>query len=417
MGSDPIFDGAIAIENGEIIDVGHESDLLARYKNTSHEDYSHHVLMPGLINAHTHLDMTHHKNFPFDPVRTMGAHVNFVEWLLSCIDYKKSGSPDRFRSAIDEGLNTCVEAGTTCIGDMGSFEGIFQILHEAGVRAVVFPEILSYDSMVAKDHFETALAVVEKYIDYDSDLINVGIAPYSPYTLSRNILKIMAQHCRSSHLPIMLHAAESFSETEFFYNSTGDIASLLFPNIGWGENLPPSFHTTPVAYLDQINFLDSEPILVGCVNVTKNDIDRMANKGAKAVWCPRSNYYLKLAKAPIASMREKGIVTALGTDGISSTNTLSLWDELRFAFETIRQKKNGLASQDLLQMVTKDAATVLGIDDEVGTLETGKRADYIVVDIGDFPPRGDIYSHLIQHTKNYHIHKVAVNGQTIKRVN
>src|SRR3990167_5327997 len=218
--TDPLMDGAIAVENGEIIDVGKEEELLARYEDPLHEDYPNHILMPGLINAHTHLDMSLHKNFPFDPVRSVAVDVNFIDWLISCIEYKRSARADRLRQAVEEGIKACLESGTTCVGDMGSFEGIFQSLEQAGLRAVVFPEVLSYDPRVTKDLFESALAIVEKYIEYDSDLISVGVGPYSPYTLSRNILKIMSQYSRSAQIPIMIHAAESFSEMEFFYNST-----------------------------------------------------------------------------------------------------------------------------------------------------------------------------------------------------
>lgn len=417
MDGDPIVDGAIAVENGEILDVATEEKLLERYSNALHEDHPQHVLMPGLINAHTHLDMTHHKNYPFDPVRSTAVEVSFVDWLISTIDYKKSNGPDKLRAAVEDGISACIDAGTTCVADMGSYEGIFQSLEQSGLRGVIFPELLSYSSSSAKNLFETAMAIVEKYMDLDSDLITVGMAPYSAYLLSRNILKIMSQYCRSSNLPLIIHVAESFSEMEFFYNSTGDIATRLFPNIGWGEKLPPPYHKTPIQYLDDIDFLASQPILVGCVNATQADLDRVAKSGSKVVWTPRSNYYLKFSKTPVADIHKKGIPMALGTEGISSTNTLSLWDELRFAYETISPKEGGINARELLQMVTCNAARVLGLQEEIGCLKRGMKADYLVVDVSDFSNKGDLYTYLIQKTKNYHVHKVVVNGQTLKSLN
>lgn len=415
MDGDPVVDGAIAVEGGEIIDVGLEQQLLARFPNALHEDHPNHVLMPGLINAHTHLDMTFHKNFPFDPVRSLGVEVNYVDWLLSCIDYKKRTAPERLREAVEEGLSNCIESGTTCVADMGSYDGIFQSLAQTGIRAVIFPEVLSYDSYVAKDLFETALAIVEKYMDYDSERIGVGMGPYSPYTLSRNILRILSQYCKGANLPIMMHAAESFSEMEFFYNSTGDIASRLFPNIGWGDNLPPAHHKTPIEYLDGIEFLAAGPILAGCVHATEADIERLATRGAKVAWCPRSSDYLKLGRANIVAMHQKNIPIALGTDGISSVNTLSLWDEMRFAFEIAGNK--GLTGRDILAMTTSNAAQILGLADEIGTLAIGKKSDYLVLDAKSLPEDGDLFSNLIQHTKNYHVQKVVVGGDVLKRVN
>ncbi|HLD44591.1 MAG TPA: amidohydrolase family protein, partial [bacterium] len=244
MLGEPVFDGAVAVEGGEIIDVGREQDLLTRYSGAVHEDYPNHVIMPGLINCHTHLDMSFYKDFPFDPVRTGGLTVNFIEWLLGTIQYKKTAEPGQKHQSIEWAVDECLQSGTTCVADMSSYEGIFNILEQKNMRAVVFPEVLSIDNAVTKELFESAMAIIEKYADYDSDLVSVGAGPYSPYMLSRNLLRIMSQVSCSSQIPIMIHVAESFCEMEFFHNSTGDIATKLFPNIGW-DDLPPEHHRTP----------------------------------------------------------------------------------------------------------------------------------------------------------------------------
>lgn len=417
MESEPMLDGAIAIENGEIIDVGREEDLLGRFESAEHEDFPNHVLMPGLINTHTHLDMSLHKDFAFDPVRSLTQEGDFVHWLISCIDHKKKSNPDRQREAVEVGIEACIESGTTCVGDMGNFEGIFQCLEQSGLRAVIFPEVLSYDSQVAKDLYETAFAIVEKYMEFDSDLVNVGIGPYSPYTLSRNILKIMAQYCRSSRIPLMIHAAESFAEMEFFYNSSGSIAEKLFPNIGWGEDLPPALNRTPIQYLDEIQFFQAAPILVGCITVTDEDIGRIHRSKAKVVWCPRSYDYLKLGQPPIEKLLNQGILVGLGTDGISSTNTLSLWDEMRAALELSPIKNKRALAKDLLAMATRNGAQVLGIEAETGSLTRAKRADYIIVEAKDLGSLDDIYLYLVQQTRTYHIHRVAVAQNLLKMIN
>lgn len=415
MDLNPISDGAMVVEEDKIIAVGKKVDLAKEYPNAKPEDYPNHVLMPGLINAHVHLEMSRHRDYPFDPVRSIAMEVNFVEWLIGCLEYKKTNPPQNFSQAITEGLEACIESGTTCVGDMGSFEGIFEILKGQGLRGVIFPELIVYDSHVAQDLYQSALALIEKYENFDSGLITMGLAPYSPYTLSRNILKIVAEHCRSSDIPLMLHAAESFSEVEFFYNSSGDIADRYFKYTGWGENLPPNFKKTPLEYLHDISFLKAQPILIGCVHATPTDLDRIAAASAKVVVSPRANKYLQVGEVPLSSMIEKNICVALGTDGIASTNTLSLWDELRFVLEKLNEENaNKIKGKNLLEMVTKNAAKVLGLGDSVGTLTPEKKADYIVVDASDFPPKGDLYSNLIQTTKSYHVKKVVVNGKTLK---
>lgn len=415
MRDDPIIGGAVAIEDGEIVDVGREEDLLKRYPGVAQEDFAEHAIMPGLINCHTHLDMSFHKDFPGDPVRNIGLTVNFVDWLLSGIEYKRRADQSVMRAAVEWAIDESIQAGTTCVADVGNYEGIFSILEQKHMRAVLFPEVMSYDSSVAKDLFESALAIIEKYMDYDSDLVHVGAGPYSPYLLSRNILRIMSQYCSSSRIPIMMHVAESFSEMEFFHNSAGDIATKLFPNIGWGEDLPPEHKRTPVEHLSRIGFLNAQPLLVGCEQVTPSDLDLIAQTGSKVVLVPRSHKYLQLGIAPLAEMRERRILTVLGTDGLSSVNNLSLWDEMRALVE-MHAEKVPLTGRDVLAMVTSNAAIALGLADEVGVLEKGKKADLIVVDTKTVANEGDFLMNMIQTVKDYHIRRVLIGGEIVKSV-
>ncbi|MBU0505250.1 MAG: amidohydrolase family protein [bacterium] len=412
MTGDPIIDGAVAVEGGEIIDVGTEEALLNRYHEAAHEDYPNHVIMPGLINSHVHLDMSFYKDFHFDPVRTDGLVVNFIEWLMGNIHYKKTALPNEKRQAIEWAIDECFQSGTTCVADMSSYEGIFTILEQKNMRAVVFPEVLSIDNEMTKELFESAMAIIEKYADYDSDLVSVGAGPFSPYMLSRNLLKIMAQVSSSSEVPIMIHAAESFSEMEFFHNSSGDIASKLFPNIGWDE-LPPEHQKTPIQHLSFIGFLEASPILVGCAQVTDTDLDHIAKSGSKVVITSRSHENLQQGIAPYRRLKERSIITALGTDGIPSVENLSLWDEMR-AFVQHHSDANALTGHEVLSMVTIAAAQALGLQDEIGSIEKGKKADLILIDLTSVPTEGDLAMNLIKNVNNYAIKSVMVSGKNVK---
>lgn len=415
MEGDMLVDGAIAIENGEIIDVGREQDLITRYTADIHEDYPNHVIMPGLINCHMHLDLSFFKDFAQDPVRPKGNRVNFVDWLMSCIEYKKKVSASQVKLAVEWGIDECIQAGTTCVADMSSYEGIFRTLEQKNMRAVIFPEILCIDNDVSKGLFESALAIIEKYIDDDSDLIHVGAGPYSPYTLSRNLLRIMSQYSRSSDIPIMMHVAESFSEMEFFHNSKGDIASKLFPQSAW-EDLPPELQRTPVQHLANIGFLAASPLLVGCTQVTNQDLASIAQSGSKIIITPRSHENLGQGVVPYKEIKARHIFTGLGTDGIPSVDTLSLWDEMR-AF--VRQHENTLplTGHEVLSMVTTRAAATLGLSEQIGSIAKGKRADLILLDCSDIQPEGDFAMNLIKAINNYHVKSVMINGQNVKSMN
>lgn len=414
MDQDLIVGGAIAIDQNEIIDVGSEKELLKRYPHAETINHPNHVLMPGLINSHTHLDMGGHINYPLDPVRNMGINPQFIDWLLTCLQYKCDASSEVLREAVSQGIDDCIESGTTTIGDMGNFEGIFQCLEQKGLRAVIFPELLSFDSEVAFEIYETAMAIVEKYLDEDSDLISVGVGPYSPYTLSRNILKIMSGYCQSAGLPLAMHVSQSFSEVEFFYNSTGDIATHLFPNIGWGDNLPPAFHKTPIEYLKEIEFLTAKPILIGCVQATPKELDCIKKTGTKIIWTPRTNHYLNLGDFPLGKILDRDISISIATDGLSSNNSLSLWDEMRFAKKQADNFGVTLDGKKILEMVTMNAAHNLSLSEEVGSLSIGKKADYIVIKVNDKLNENNIHDELINQTKNYLVQKVVVSGETLK---
>lgn len=415
MAGEPLVDGAVAIENGEIIDVGREEDLLRRYPDALHQDLPHHAILPGLINCHAHLDMSLYKNYAEDPVRRTGVRVNYVDWLLGILNYKKTASMAHLREAVEAGIDECIQSGTTCVAEMGNYEGIFSLLEQRGLRAVVFPEVMSFDSDYSKDLFESALAIVEKYQDEDSDLVTVGMGPYAPYLLSRNILRIMSQYCRSSHLPLMIHASGSFSEMEFFNDSTGDIANKLFPNVGW-DDLPPAHHKTPIQYLNQIGFLECRPILVSCIQTTETDLDLIAQSGSKVVMTARSGHNMQQGQPDVSKILGKHIVTALGTDGLSSVDSLSLWDEMR-AFVELNASSLSLTGQQILSMVTTNAALTLGLDEITGSIEKGKDADLIVVDIEEVNRQGDFLMNLIRHVRDYHVHMVMVRGEIIKSLN
>lgn len=409
-----IVDGAVAVENNEIIDVGREEDLLKRYPDAKQEDFSHHAILPGLINCHTHIDLSLYKNYPADPVRHVGVKVNYIDWLLNLLKYKHSIDMAHLREAVEIGLDECIQSGTTCVAEMGNFEGIFSIIEQKGIRAVVFPEVMSFDSTFSKDLFESAMAIIEKYQEEDSDLISVGMGPYAPYLLSRNILRIMSQFCRSSNLPLMIHASGTFSEMEFFHNSSGDIATKLFPDLGW-DDLPPAHQKTPIQHLYQIGFLECQPILVSCIQTTETDLDYIAQTGSKIVITPRCGHYMQQGQPNFAKIDAKKILTALGTDGLSSVDTLSLWDEMRAFIEF--NKGASLTGERVLAMVTSHAALVLGLQDQIGTLEKGKSADLIIVDVDHIKKDGDFLMNLIKGTHNYHVNLVMVNGQIIKSVN
>ena len=234
--------------------------------------------------------------------------------------------------------------------------------------------------------------------------MRVGLAPAAPYLLSRNLLKIISQQARDLSLPIQMHVAESFSEMEFFFDSQGAIANDLFPALGWRE-LPPAQRKTPTQYLADIGFFEAPVTIIGGLHLSASDFPLLARHLARIVYCPTLNHVMKHGMLPLGKLVESGIPIGLGT-GIWNTRLgFSLWDEMRLALKHGSQPLP--TPEELLRMATIGGARALGLDHLVGTLEKGKKADYVVVRMATKRENEkDLIAHLIQETEPQHILRV-----------
>ncbi len=408
MDSDAIENGAIVTEFGKIKAVGTSDELKKAYPSAEVSENPHHVLMPGLINAHTHLDLTGAFNYGSDATTP----PEYIDWLITILKHRSKANIKETIIAVQGAINLLVQSGVTCIGDMTCFEGMFNIAEEMGVRAVIYPEIYAGAGEAGQDRFETALALVEKYLDSGSDTVTPGIAPFASYLLSRNLLLIISQHAKNLGVPIQIHAAESFSEMEFFFDSKGAIATGLFPALGWTDELPPPHHKTPIQYLGEIGFLDAGPSIVGGLHLAVRDFIAIARNMCRAIYCPRTNHFLGHGTFPFGKLRDHGIPIGLGTDTLNGPKGFNLWEEMRFVAETAIQPQP--TAKELLTMATIGGARVLGLENKTGSLTAGKAADYIMVDVPECPTIHMIYDALIRCTRSAHVRKVVVAGEILK---
>ncbi len=413
-------DGAIAVEMGRIHAFGSREQLLERYPDAEFKEHTGCVLMPGLINAHCHLDLVSY----FNPDIVPGSEVffepeeqlEFASMLVDTIDYKHDAKTEEVIMGIQRGVARLIETGVTCVGDMTHFEGTFKILREAGLRAVVFPEILAGRGELAQQKFEIALALLDKYTDATHDRIRVGLGPYAPYLLSRNLLKIISQHARDAMIPLMIHAAESFAEMEFFFDSQGTIATEVFPSLGWNE-LPPAQRKTPVTYLSEIGFFEAPTVIVGGLQLADKDFSLLARHLVRVVWCPTVTQSLKHGQFPYGKLSEYGIPTGLGTEIWMERMGFNLWEEMRSAVRIGAQPLP--APREVLRMATIGGARALGLDHITGTLEENKKADYIIVHAPTWDPlegNDALFERLVRTTEPQHVRKVVVGGAILKSV-
>lgn len=413
---DPVEDGAIAVELGRIEAVGTRQDLKKTYPDAPEVEHPTGVLMPGLVNAHCNLDLT---NFYESNRAILGEEPltsDYIDWIIATINYRKNAPITDTISGIQKGAQSAIDSGTTCIGDSTTFEGTYNVLDEMGLRAIIFNAIYSGRMDAAQDLFENALAIVEKYYTPSKEArITVGLYPVAPYLLSKNLLKIISQHAIDSEIPLKIHAAESFAEMEFFFDSKGLIGERLFPSIGWKDELPPPHLKTPMAYLNGIGFLKSAPAIIGGIHLSDKCFDIIAENMCRIIFCPTNNIYFGHGTLPIEKLRGKKIPIGIGTGAPHKPQGLSMWDEMR---EVLKITPGSPTPREILQMATIGSARALGLENQIGTLEAGKRADYIVVDL---PPgyeidKSYIYGALIRNTHHFNVRRAVVDGEVLKSI-
>ncbi|MBL7685636.1 MAG: amidohydrolase family protein [Deltaproteobacteria bacterium] len=411
ISSEPIENGALVIDQDRIRFCGPLADLK---KESAAEkiDLGDCVIMPGLINAHTHLE--YHLSPPYDlaSFSDLSGEPNYIRWLIQLSQYQDGLKVEEKQKAIEAGLEELKSCGVTTVVDWTTYEGSLSCYEASGLRVVTFPEVMNLNQKLSQDRFESALAFVDEVLAKDSSKIRAGLAPFAPYTLSKNLLKIFTQHLKSLQIPLQIHTSTSFAEMEFFYDSKGDIANLLFPYIGWGEQLPPPHQKTPIQYLNDIEFLSAKPALVGCTHLGPTDLALIARSGSSVVYCPRANETLGLGKTPLRKMIEQKIPIALGSEQKACVADLDFWKDLKCAYEL--NTNESITAREILEMATLGGARSLNLQKEIGSLEKGKFADLIVLSIPENTHLGNVEQQLIEHASKRSVQMKWVAGEEIK---
>ncbi len=203
-----------------------------------------------------------------------------------------------------------------------------------------------------------------------------GLSPHTLYTIGEANLPLIRDAALSRSLPLAVHVSESQAESDFVFDTSGPLATELYPFVGWEQYLQSPRHCSSTELLDRHGLLTSTTLAVHCVHVNLADAQIFKQRGVTVCLCPRSNDRLDVGRAPLALFRKLGIPLALGTDSLASNDSLSLWDEMRFALD---QFPDELSPADVFRMVTSAGAAALGLSASLGSLEVGKRADFQVV--------------------------------------
>lgn len=387
-----LADHSLVVMDGRIAACLPWQEATDRYPHLPVQDRRSGIVMPGLINAHTHLAMNLLRGFADDkPLKV---------WLEQHIWPTEAAhmSPGFVRSGTDLALAESLLCGVTTVNDMYFFPDVTaEAVRNAGMRATVGMIIIDFPSAwagSADQYFSRGLALHDTW--RSDPLVNVSFAPHAPYTVSRGPLERVAMLSAELEVPVHMHVHETAHEVEEFERING---------------------IRPIRYLDDIGLLDSNLMAVHLTQLTDTEIARLAETGVHAIHCPESNLKLASGICPVSELDEAGVNIAVGTDGAASNNDLDLLGELRTASLIAKMFSDDaatLCASRALRMVTIDAARALGRDEEIGSLEAGKAADCIVIepDLGMLPMY-DPMAQLVYTQSSHHVTDVWVAGRQL----
>ncbi len=393
-------DGAVAIQDDSIVAVGSSDEILASHSAPNVVDCGGKIMIPGLINAHTHA--------PMALLRGLEDDRRLDVWLLGYIMpvERKFVSPEFCRLGTQLACAEMIRGGVTCFADMYYFEhAVAATVAEIGMRAICGETVLKFPAPDA-DSFEDSIAAAREFMMRWSShpLIVPAVAPHAPYTTTPEILKACIDLAVEFDVPLHIHLSETAQEVE-----------------QWRE----TYDMPVMPWVKKQGILETKLIAAHCVHVDDGEIHTLEHGGAGVAHNPSSNLKLASGFAPVTDMLATGLNVGLGTDGPASNNDLDMFEEMRlatFIAKSVTKDPTALPAQQVFEMATSMGARAVHLDHIVGSLEVGKRADLAIVDLEtlhNYPhferDPSAIYSRLVYAAKSSDVTDVMVNGKWLMR--
>lgn len=372
-----IEDGAVAIEDSRIIGVGTRRELVEKLTEAHVRDFGEAAILPGLVNCHSHLELTAMRGF-LEPVEG-----DFLAWLkkLTIARQERMTEDDLYVSAA-WGAVEAARAGVTCLGDAGdSGNARLNALRDVGLRGVVYQEVFGPGPQLAQERFAQLQDKVSALQAAETQLVLVGVSPHAPYTVSKPLLELITDYALSNKLPVMIHAAESEAEDLLMREGTGPFA-LRFKQLGVDWRAP---RVSTIQYFKDVGLLRARPLLAHCIRVDEADLETMREAEASIAHCPKSNAKLGHGRAPFAAFLKNGLRVGLGSDSVASNNTCDMLEEARYATLVSRASGDRVEGDDLLgaaqalRAATHAGAQSFWPSNKTGALAEGMDADLCIV--------------------------------------
>jgi cytosine/adenosine deaminase-related metal-dependent hydrolase len=377
----PVNHGAVVFSRGVIIAAGAAGKILKKHPGHRVYRIENAIIMPGLINVHTHLELP--------PLLDVVRARAFPDWVLNLIQVKRELDVKGYTIATKQNVRSLIRSGTTTVGEICTHGVSPGVLKQSGLRATVYQEIISMNPSSPLSHLPSLVSRPS------ANLIRIGLSPHAPHTVSETALLEIKELALRKHLRLCMHVAESKDEIRLLQRKKSRLEKL-YSAVGWDTAWSPSADS-PFEYLHMLGLLNENLLAVHTVQANDKDISLIKRSRVSVAHCPRSNRETRVGKMPLKKFLDARVVVGLGTDSLASSPSLNLWDEMRSAYRIHRS--DGVTVRDIFTLATAGGAKALGMSNATGSIEPGKRADIIAVPLPK-KDTGDIYSDLLRETKS-----------------
>lgn len=388
--------GAVAIRDDKVVFVGTQAAVHQRYQAEEIIEGTGRIVMPGLINGHTHSAMT--------LFRGMADDLELMTWLENYIFPMEAQfvTPEFVRTGAELACWEMIRTGTTTFVDMYFFPDVIaDVVEQCGLRAVITFPVIDYPSPGFKG-WDDAFAAAKEFVSRRKgkhSRVTVGFGPHAPYTVVPPHLREVAKAADQFNVPVSLHVAEAPAETAF---------------------IRQHYNTSPVKHIDKQGLLDQQLIAAHMVHLDAADIELAAKKRVGAIHNPTSNMKLASGVSPVVDMLKAGVNVALGTDGAASNNDLDMWEEIRlaaFLHKLSKKDTTVVPAWVALEMATINGARAIGMEDRIGQLKPGLQADLIQIRYDEVlhQPFYNVASHLVYVMNSRDVNTTIVAGKVLMK--
>lgn len=377
----PISDGGVAVRSGRIVAVGRFNEIGATVTHDAVIDHPESALLPPLVNAHAHLELSHLAHLALQP-----PPATFTGWIENMLNERaKAGfSNESVQVAARNSLADQQRDGVIAIGDISNTGLTRNLSSDFMGRLLCFKEYLGLRASAVEPLLKELQAEAELFF----------CTAHAPYSTHADLLRALKDRATRFGHVFPVHVAEPAAETEMMSRGRGEIPEFLSRRGFWDDSFQPTGidNSGSVQYLHQLGILDDKTLCVHCIQVSDQEVELLVKTGSKVCLCPGSNRYLRVGKAPVAKYLQNGILPALGTDSLASNPEISIWREMQL----LAKDHPAIDPADILDMATAGGAKALALDSEIGILGPGKQADFLVVQLPDTVKNiSDVYDYLV----------------------